>query len=209
MSSCQYCLLLHIVWWEIADDSVGSYSTNILRSGQNGPHFTDNSFKCVLLNQNFNILIQLSLNFPRIQLAIRRDRFNVHLCTKPLPEPMMMQFNDTIRRHWAKMGWNVPLSNVLCNKDMMEMGHNIWIDTTVIRWQLVFNVYATYHTNMFQIYIFSQIYMCFFSHDWSWISPWIKPVCYELDISLFVFSLHNCLCILRLSAIDCDVINRT
>ena len=36
---------------------------NELRPGQNGEHFADNIFICIFMNENHNILIQISLKF--------------------------------------------------------------------------------------------------------------------------------------------------
>ena len=45
-----------------------------------------------------------------------------------------------------------------------------------------------------------------FSHDRSWIPPWIKSITNELDVT---WSRHNCLVIVTSSTIYCDVIRRT
>ena len=77
---------------------VDSYPTrifNTLRLRQNGRHFTDDSFKCILLNENISISINISLKFvhkgqinniPALvqMMAWRRSG------DKPLSEPMMV-----------------------------------------------------------------------------------------------------------------------
>ena len=47
----------------MCDNSCVKYDNNILRSGPNGRHFTDDIFECIFLNGNICILIETSLNF--------------------------------------------------------------------------------------------------------------------------------------------------
>ena len=66
---------------------------------QNGHHFADDVLKCIFLNENFLILIQISLQFVRkgpidnkwtlVQVMARR-----RIGDKPLSEPMLTQFTD-------------------------------------------------------------------------------------------------------------------
>ena len=59
----------------------------------------DDFFKCIFLNENYTILIQISLspidNKPALVQVMAWRRIGV----KPLPEPMMAQITDAYRRH--------------------------------------------------------------------------------------------------------------
>ena len=76
-------------------------SINTMRPEQHGRHFTDGISKCIFLNENYNILIQISLKFvpkdpidhisPLVQLMACRQ-----IGDKPLPEPMLTKFYGAI-----------------------------------------------------------------------------------------------------------------
>ena len=75
---------------------------------RNGRHFTADTFKCTFMNENFCILIQVSLklvlkgpidNKPALVQVMAWCRTG----DKPLPEPMLTQFSDAYRRHQGKM----------------------------------------------------------------------------------------------------------
>ena len=79
-----------------------------LRPRQNGCHFPDDIFKCILVNGSVWISLKLSLKFvPKIQIndipglvqimAWRRPG------DKPLSEPMMVKFINAYMRHSASM----------------------------------------------------------------------------------------------------------
>ena len=86
-----------------------SWNINTLRPGQNGRHFADAIFKCILLNENVWISIKISLKFVRkgpinniptlVQImAWRRPG------AKPLSEPMMVRLPTHIcvtRPQWV------------------------------------------------------------------------------------------------------------
>ena len=64
----------------------------------------DNIFKCIFVNENDTIPIQISLKFvPRSPIDNKPTLVQVMACCrigdKPLPEPMMAQFTDTYMRH--------------------------------------------------------------------------------------------------------------
>ena len=77
--------------------------TNSSPPGQNGRHLAD-IFKCIFLNENDKILIQISQKLvPRgpvdnkpalVQVMVWRRTGN-----KPLSEPMMFQFTDAYMWH--------------------------------------------------------------------------------------------------------------
>ena len=83
---------------------------NTLRPGQNGRHFADDIFKCILLNENVWTSIQISLKFvpkgpinniPAL-VQIMAWRRPGH---KPLSEPMMVRLPTPIcvtRPQWVK-----------------------------------------------------------------------------------------------------------
>ena len=75
----------------------------------------------------------------------------------------------------------------LClNKQLSEQSRRWWFET------LWHPLWRQYNAN--------------FLHDPPWISPWIKSISNELDITFHVID-QNCLVIVTSSAIDCDVIN--
>ena len=64
----------------------------------------DGIFKCIFLNENYRIQIQISLKFvPRSPIDNKASFVQVmawrRTGDKPLPEPMMTQFTDTYMRH--------------------------------------------------------------------------------------------------------------
>ena len=66
--------------------------------------FTDDIFKCIFLNENDRILIQISLKYvPRSPTdnkpAVAQVMAWRRTCNKPLPDPMMTQFTDTYMQH--------------------------------------------------------------------------------------------------------------
>ena len=68
---------------------------NTLRARQNGRHFADDMFKCIFLNENVWILIEISLKFvPRGSINNNQTLFQIlawrHPGDKPLSEPMMV-----------------------------------------------------------------------------------------------------------------------
>ena len=71
--------------------------------GQNGHHCVDNIFDCIFLNGKDRIQIQLSMKYvPRSQIDKKLALVQVIACcrtgNKPLPEPMMTQFNGSYMR---------------------------------------------------------------------------------------------------------------
>ena len=70
---------------------------------QNDRHFTDDIFKCILVNERFCILIRISLNFvPKGPIGNKSTLVRVmtwrRTDDKPLPEPMLTQFTDAYLR---------------------------------------------------------------------------------------------------------------
>ena len=66
--------------------------------------FADNIFKCIFLNENDKIIIQISLKLvPRSPIENKSALVQVmawrRTGDKPLPEPMMTQFTYTYMRH--------------------------------------------------------------------------------------------------------------
>ena len=64
----------------------------------------DNIYKCIFLNENDKIRIQISLKFvPKSPIdnkpALVRVMAQCRTGDKPLPEPMMTQFTDTYTWH--------------------------------------------------------------------------------------------------------------
>ena len=65
----------------------------------------DDNFKCIFLNENYRISLQISLKVPRSPVDKKAALVQVMAWDwtgdKPLPEPMLTHFTDT-RGRWAK-----------------------------------------------------------------------------------------------------------
>ena len=80
---------------------------NTLRPRQNDCHFTDDSFKCIFLNENVWILIEISLNFvPRGEIntisALAQIMTWHHPGDKALSEPIMVRLLTHICVTWPQ-----------------------------------------------------------------------------------------------------------
>ena len=69
--------------------------------------FADDIFKCIFLNANNRIPIQISLKFVPNGLIDNKSTLVQGMAwrrigDKPLPEPMMTQFTDSYMRHWGQ-----------------------------------------------------------------------------------------------------------
>ena len=72
--------------------------------GQNGYHFADDNLRCIFVNENVCILIQISLKFvPWCPIDNKSVLVQVMAWQrkgdKPLPEPMLTQFMDAYMQH--------------------------------------------------------------------------------------------------------------
>ena len=76
--------------------------------GQDGRHFADNIFRCIYANENFCILINISLKFvPKWSIDIKSALVQVMawrwIGDKPLSAPMLTQFPDAYMQHQGEM----------------------------------------------------------------------------------------------------------
>ena len=116
-----YCLWLPPVYRTdhnyIDNTKTGNPLINTLRSRQNGRHFADDTFKCIFMNENVRISINISLKFvPKglinnipalVQIMAWRRRGN-----KPLSESMMVRLPTHIcitLPQWVKIPCNLRL----------------------------------------------------------------------------------------------------
>ena len=81
-----------------------------LHPGQNGCHFADDNFRCILVNKKFCILIKISLKFvPDCSIDKKSALVQVmawrRTCAKPWPEPMLTQFTNTYMWHKKDMNY--------------------------------------------------------------------------------------------------------
>ena len=72
--------------------------------GQNGRHFADDIFKCILMNEKFCILIQISQKFIPKGLIDNKSALVQVMAwpwtgAKRIPEPMMTQYTDEYNQH--------------------------------------------------------------------------------------------------------------
>ena len=98
-------LIQIMAWhWTWCIYSYSSGLLNILRPRQNGCHFADNIFKCIFLNENVWISLEISLKFiHRIQLTIFQHWFRCwQPGDKPLSEPMMVSLLMHICISWPQ-----------------------------------------------------------------------------------------------------------
>ena len=85
---------------------------NTLRLRQNGHHFADNNFKCIFLNENICVLINVSLQFvPKGPINNIPALIQTKACRwpgdKPLSEPMMVSLLTHI---WiTQPEWVIPV----------------------------------------------------------------------------------------------------
>ena len=82
---------------------------------QNGHHFTGNIFKCIFIDENLCILIQISPKFvPKDPIDTKSALVEVMAwCQsgdKPLPEPMLTQFTDI----YAVIGGDELIQSKIC-----------------------------------------------------------------------------------------------
>ena len=84
--------------------AINSQGINSSSPAQNGPHFVDDIFKCIFLNEKFCILIRISrkllpkglINDTWTMLQVMAWR---RIGDKPLPEQILIQFADAYMRH--------------------------------------------------------------------------------------------------------------
>ena len=74
---------------------------NTYRPSHNGKHFADSIFKCIFLNENVWILIQIVLKFvPMIPINKKSAMLQITTLSqrsnKPLPEPKLTRISNTI-----------------------------------------------------------------------------------------------------------------
>ena len=88
----------------------GGADINSSPLGQNGPHFADDIFRCIFVNENFCILIKISLKFvPRGPIDNNQAFVKImawrRISDKPSFEPMLTGFTDSYIRHLEEMSW--------------------------------------------------------------------------------------------------------
>ena len=115
-----------VVCWRL-----GLYSLNTLRPWQNGRHFADDMFKCIFLNVNVWIPIEISLTFvPKGSINNIPALFQIMVWRrpgdKPLSEPMMVSSLTHIcvtRPQWVKQQ-NISLQDLV-----KSQSSEIWVYT--------------------------------------------------------------------------------
>ena len=106
MKYTKYTLMILLVCVTVIHSCrrVGIMPLNSSLPGQNGRHFTDDSFKYIFMNEKFCILIWISLKLVPYGLIDNKSVL-VHVMAwyqtsdKPLPKPMMTQFTDVYMWH--------------------------------------------------------------------------------------------------------------
>ena len=87
----------------VGRQNISNHGINSSPAGQNGRHFADDVFRCILVNEKF-ILIKISLNFvPKCPIDDKPAFVQImawrRTGDKPLSEPMMTRFIDAYVRH--------------------------------------------------------------------------------------------------------------
>ena len=133
------------------------YRFNTLRPRQNGRHFTDDIFKCILLNENVWIPIKISLKFAP-KGPVKNSPALVQIMAwrrpddKPLSESMTVILPTHIcvtRPHWI----NTSLSLIWCDNDM-QFKTQQWFITSHSRGALYAHIHIHTHTHI-NIYMMS------------------------------------------------------
>ena len=103
---CKRDDVIHSGQWDLGG-SLDTWCVNTLRSRQNGCHFAEDIFRCIFLNENVRLSIEIYLN-----IVLERQIDNSALVQimawhrpgdKPLSEPMMFIFTDAYMRHSASV----------------------------------------------------------------------------------------------------------
>ena len=100
--------------------------------GQNRHHFAD-IFKCIFMNENFCTLIWISLKFVSkgpIESTLIQIMAWRRTGDKPLPEPILTQFNDAYMPHWGEMA----------KHHYIYMYCHISLQTQAVYWRLICDI---------------------------------------------------------------------
>ena len=86
---------------------ISRHGINSSTPGQNGRHFTENIFRCILVNEKFCILkfvhkAPIDINPALVQIMARH-----WIGDKSFSEPMLIQFTDAYMRHYGKTSFLV------------------------------------------------------------------------------------------------------
>ena len=77
------------------------YPLNLSSTGRNGPHLTDDIFKCVLMNAKSYILIRIALKFiPKCPIDDKSAMVQVMAWRLRDDKPMLIQFTDAFMWHY-------------------------------------------------------------------------------------------------------------
>ena len=129
----QYNFLIFL--WSIPAFAFSTLST--LRPRQNGPHFAEDMFKCIFLNENVWILIEISLKFvSKGSINNNPALFQImawrHLGNKPLSKAMMVSSLTHICVTWPQ--WVNMLNCVIDNKKYIPIWLISWVWLDPSRW---------------------------------------------------------------------------
>ena len=102
-TATEYCFLYDNIWIKASPLTSGASLTHLLLEKM-AAILADDNFKCIFLNGNDRIPIQISLRFVPCSPIDNKPAL-VHVMAwrrrvdKPLPEPMLIQFIDAYMRH--------------------------------------------------------------------------------------------------------------
>ena len=162
------CLGMQHIW----PDFYVKTDMNTLRPRQNGRHFTDDIFKCFLLNENVWIMIKISLKFvPKgpinnipvlVQIMAWRRPGD-----KPLSEPITVSLPTYIcvaRPQWVKPNQSInqlinqstiflPLSSRLKTKNLWTISWNSTSPMSKQRWLNILEVMEQRNTGFISLHL--------------------------------------------------------
>ena len=132
------CLLIHLY-------ILSPQCVNTLRLRQNGRHFPDDIFKCIFLNENEWISINISLKFvPKYQINNIPSLFQIMAwCRpgdKPLSEAMMVSLLTPQWVNYFVQNHNLSSANNIGNVCVMVLYKAFFINNNNASWKL-WNVY--------------------------------------------------------------------
>ena len=98
-------------WWLITSllthKSGATQILNTLRPKQNGRHFADDTFKCIFMNENVRISINISLKFvPKGLINNIPPLVQIMACTDQATSHYLNQWRLVYRRTYASLGLN-------------------------------------------------------------------------------------------------------
>ena len=159
------CLGMQHIW----PDFYVKTDSNTLRPRQNGRHFTDDIFKCILLNENVWIMIKISLKFvPKGPINNIPVLVQIMAWRRPGDKPLSEPIRLVYRRIYASPGLNelnpinqlinqstifLPLSSRLKTKNLWTISWNSTSPMSKQRWLNILEVMEQRNTGFISLHL--------------------------------------------------------